>query len=217
MVLGDHAARRGIYGPALTYTCRPRKDGAAFDALLTAALDRLPAGIFAASAESKAGADEEAGTVGHVGTAADGATIKEGSYLVGAADRLMQIVDGEARSVAIKEGKAGDRNAKVIRALLPIRDAVREVLRAQAADQPWAPAQVRLRIAYAASCAASGRSTIRSSRSRPTRRPARSGRRIAARTWRRSPTIPIAGWSPASRITTWSAASPAWGRSSASG
>ena len=37
---------------------------------------------------------------------------------------------------------------KIIRALLPIRDAVREVLRAQAADQPWTPAQIRLRIAY---------------------------------------------------------------------
>ncbi len=34
MVLGDHAVRRGIYGPALTYTCRPRKNGAAFEALL---------------------------------------------------------------------------------------------------------------------------------------------------------------------------------------
>ena len=54
----------------------------------------------------------------------------------------MQIVDGEARAVAIKEGKGSGgilaRDAKIIRALLPIRDAVREVLRAQAADQPWA-------------------------------------------------------------------------------
>ena len=54
--------------------------------------------------------------------------------------------------VAIKAGKGGDgilaRDAKIIRALLPIRDAVREVLRAQAADQPWTEAQVRLRIAY---------------------------------------------------------------------
>ncbi len=64
----------------------------------------------------------------------------------------MQIVDGEARAVAIKEGKGSSgifaRDAKIIRALLPIRDAVREVLRAQAADQPWTPAQIRLRIAY---------------------------------------------------------------------
>ena len=48
MVLGEHALRRGIYGPALTYTCRPRKDGAALETLLTEALDRLPAGIFTA-------------------------------------------------------------------------------------------------------------------------------------------------------------------------
>ena len=52
MVLGEHALRRGIYGPALAYTCRPRKDGAALETLLTEALDRLPAGIFTASAES---------------------------------------------------------------------------------------------------------------------------------------------------------------------
>ena len=38
--------------------------------------------------------------------------------------------------------------ARIIRALLPIRDAVRDVLRAQAADLPWAQAQVRLRVAY---------------------------------------------------------------------
>ena len=49
MVLGDHALRRGIYGPALTYTCRPRQDGAALEVLLTEALDRLPIGILTAS------------------------------------------------------------------------------------------------------------------------------------------------------------------------
>jgi N12 class adenine-specific DNA methylase len=61
-------------------------------------------------------------------------------------------VDGEARLVAIKSGKGSGgilaRDAKIIHALLPIRDAVREVLRAQAADVPWTPAQIRLRIAY---------------------------------------------------------------------
>ncbi|HEY5299828.1 MAG TPA: ArdC-like ssDNA-binding domain-containing protein, partial [Acetobacteraceae bacterium] len=154
MVLGDHALRRGIYGPAPVYTCRPRQDGTTLETLLTEALDRLPAGIFAASPESLAGdeTDDETEAVTRAGTAADDATIKEGSYLPGTAGRLMQIVDGEPRAVAIKEGKGSGgifvRDAKIIRALLPIRDAVREVLRAQAADQPWAPAQVRLRIAY---------------------------------------------------------------------
>ena len=154
MVLGAHALRRGIYGPGLAYTCRPRKDGAALETLLTEALDRLPAGIFIASAESRAdvGDGDDAGQASRAGTAADGATIKEGSYLPGQSGQLMQIVDGQARAVAIKSGKGSGgilaRDAKVIRALLPIRDAVRAVLRAQAADQPWAEAQVRLRIAY---------------------------------------------------------------------
>jgi hypothetical protein len=74
-----------------------------------------------------------------------------------------------AHPVAIKAGRAGDgilaRDATIIRALLPIRDAVREVLRAQAANQPWTEAQVRLRIATATSCTASDRSTTPSSRS----------------------------------------------------
>jgi N12 class adenine-specific DNA methylase len=154
MVLGEHAMRRGIYGPAPAYTCRPRKNGMALETLLTEALDRLPAGIFIASAESQPDnhSDDEAGPVARAGTAADGATIKEGSYLPGKAGRLTQIVDGEPRPVAIRQGKSSGgifaRDAKIIRALLPIRDAVREVLRAQAADQPWTPAQVRLRIAY---------------------------------------------------------------------
>ena len=153
MELGEHALKRGIYGPAPVYTCRPRKDGAALESLLTEALDRLPAGIVTASAESKSDDVDRTGPARRAaGTAADGATIKEGSYLIGTSDRLMQIVDGEARCVAIKSGKGSGgvlaRDAKIIRALLPIRDAVREVLRAQAADQPWTEAQVRLRIAY---------------------------------------------------------------------
>ncbi|MBV8338588.1 MAG: hypothetical protein JO343_01435 [Candidatus Eremiobacteraeota bacterium] len=56
--------------------------------------------------------------------------------------------------VAIKTGKTGEgislKAAKIIRALMPVRDAVRDVLRAQAAGQPWQQAQVRLRCAYSA-------------------------------------------------------------------
>jgi N12 class adenine-specific DNA methylase/adenine-specific DNA methylase len=152
MVLGEHALKRGIYGPGLAYTCRPCKDGVGLETMLTEALDRLPAGIFAPSAESADEGDAEAETIVHAGTAADGATIKEGSYLLGPSDRLMQIVDGTAQHVAIRSGKGSSgilaRDAKIIRALLPIRDAVRDVLRAQAADLPWTDAQIRLRIAY---------------------------------------------------------------------
>ena len=153
MVLGKHALTRGMYGAGLSYTCRPHQDGAALESLLATALDRLPAGIFTASEEAQAGTDEEmVAQPGIAGTASEGATIKEGSYLLGTCGRLMQIVDGKAQLVAIKNGKSNDgifaRNATIIRALLPIRDAVRDVLRAQAADQPWMPAQIRLRIAY---------------------------------------------------------------------
>ncbi|MDR3535227.1 MAG: lactate dehydrogenase [Acetobacteraceae bacterium] len=152
MVLGTHALRRGIYGPDLTYTCRPRAGAQDLDALLAEALDRLPAGIVPASAESHPDAAPDDDEAIRAGTAADGATIKEGSFLVGTGDRLMQIAGGTARPVAIKSGKASSgilaRDAKIIRALLPIRDAVRDLLRAQAADLPWTAAQVRLRIAY---------------------------------------------------------------------
>ena len=63
-------------------------------------------------------------------------------------------MNGRPVVCAIRQGKSGEgittRAAKVIRALLPIRDAIRDVLRAQAADRPWAEAQVRLRVAYSA-------------------------------------------------------------------
>ena len=151
MVLGEHTLKRGIYGSAQTYSCLPRKDGIALEGLLTEALDRLPDSIVIAPDDSQSDTDDDAGTV-RAGTAADGATIKEGSYLPDESGQLMQILDGEARSVAIREGKGTGgilaRDGKIIRALLPVRDAVREVLRAQATDQPWAQAQVRLRVAY---------------------------------------------------------------------
>jgi N12 class adenine-specific DNA methylase len=153
MVLGVHALKRGIYGPGLAYTCRPHPDGIPLESSLSTALDRLPAGIFTAAAAPPDPDDDKGGVLSvETGTAADGASIREGSYLISADDRLMQIIDGEARPVAIRAGKSGDgilaRAARTIRALLPIRDAVRAVLRAQGTDQPWEPEQVGLRIAY---------------------------------------------------------------------
>jgi len=151
MVLGEHALRRGIYGPGLAYTCRALANEVDLESRLDEALDRLPAGIVTASPEL---ADDGAAGAASVqtGTAADGATIKEGSYLTGDSGALMQIVKGAPHPVAIRNGKSGDgitpRAARIIRGLLPIRDAVRNVLRAQAADQQWREPQVRLRIAY---------------------------------------------------------------------
>ena len=152
MVLGEHGQKRGIYGPDPTYTCRPRPQDPPLEELLGTALARLPRDIFT---PSQSPPEEDAGdeTI-RAGTAAEGASIKEGSYFVDNAGRLMQIVNGTAAPVAVKKGRGGEginpKAARIIRALVPIRDAVREVLRAQASDRPWAQAQVRLRVAYAA-------------------------------------------------------------------
>jgi N12 class adenine-specific DNA methylase len=158
MVLGMHGVRRGVYGPELAYTCRARPGDPPLTELLQAALDRLPTGVFAPSTDSADTDDAPEDEDIRPSTAADGATIKEGSYFVGKGGRLMQIVNGSAEPVAIREGKSSEgdvprggippKAAKIIRALLPIRDAVRGVLCAQAADKPWREAQVRLRVAY---------------------------------------------------------------------
>ncbi len=87
-----------------------------------------------------------------VGAAADGATIKEGSYLV-VDNQLVQIIDGAPRPVAVRHGKGTEgipaKHARLIRGLIAVRDAIRAVLRAQETNEPWGPAQIRLRVAYA--------------------------------------------------------------------
>ena len=153
MVLGTHAQRRGVYGHGLSYTCRPLPGGAPIETLLAEALDKLHSAIVTPSDEATLPDDEDDPAV-LAGTAAGGATIKEGSFFIGKGGRLSQIVNGRPVVAPIRKGKSGEgistRAAKVIRALLPIRDAIRDVLRAQAADRPWAEAQVRLRVAYSA-------------------------------------------------------------------
>ncbi|MDG9429115.1 hypothetical protein OLF86_10605, partial [Streptococcus pneumoniae] len=71
-----------------------------------------------------------------VGTAAEGATTKEGSYVLLGLD-LMQVIDGQPVPVAIKSATVKEgifaKHARIIRGLIPIRDAVRTVLRAQEA------------------------------------------------------------------------------------
>jgi len=89
----------------------------------------------------------------------------------------MQITDGIAIAVPIKEGKGGDgippKSAKIIRAMIPIRNAIRDILRAQAANHPWQQAQIALRVAYSTFIRYTDRSTTPSSppsRSRDGRR-----------------------------------------------
>src|SRR4029077_9408156 len=132
---------------------RPRPGATPVETMLTEALHWLPLAIVTPSAAPTLTDDEDDPAVA-AGTAADGATIKEGSFFIGKGGRLSQIVNGQPIVVSTRQGRSREgittRAAKVIRALLPIRDAIRDVLRAQAADRPWAQAQVRLRVAYSA-------------------------------------------------------------------
>jgi N12 class adenine-specific DNA methylase len=148
MVLGRHARTGSAYGP--TYSCFPSADSP-LDEALRCAVDRLPRGLYVPPDRSNAIRAGEAPL--QVGTAAEGATIKEGSYVV-VANELIQIVDGAPRKVAVRSGKGSEgipqKHARIIRHLIPIRDAAREVLRRQEANEPWGPAQVRLRVAYSA-------------------------------------------------------------------
>jgi len=81
------------------------------------------------------------------GTAADEAEFKEGSYLV-SGGVLHQIIDGIPTVVGVKSGRGGSglfpKHTAIIKALIPIRDTVRAILRAQLNDRPYADFQDRL-------------------------------------------------------------------------
>ncbi|MDB5613268.1 MAG: Helicase-like, partial [Devosia sp.] len=147
MVLGTHAMTSGPFGE--TYTCLART-GVNLQAALSSAVLFLPEALYDGEPE-RIDIDDDVCQVAdaflEVGTA-----IREGSYFIGTNTALMQMVDGEAVTIGVKKGRGADgvfaKHALIIRKLVPIRDAVREVLKAQEFDQPWKPAQVRLRIAW---------------------------------------------------------------------
>ncbi|HEY1413694.1 MAG TPA: lactate dehydrogenase, partial [Rhodopila sp.] len=146
MVLGEHAWTSSPYGPI--YTCRPIQGQD-----LEAALNQALAIIAAATRFSVRPAAPERAAQPRivVGTAAEGAAVKEGSYVL-VANRLHQVIDGEPAPVAIKSAasKTGifAKHARIIQALIPVRDALRAVLRAQEANESWSGHQSRLRQAY---------------------------------------------------------------------
>ena len=147
MVLGEHARTSSPFGPV--YTCK-----ALPGVVLEDALDRA-LGVVSAAARIPVGESVHAGRPKAarivVGTAAEGATVKEGSYVLLGLD-LNQIIDGVPVPVAVKTAGSKEgvfaKHARIVRGLIPIRDAVRCVLRAQEANEPWGQAQIRLRAAY---------------------------------------------------------------------
>ena len=145
MVLGTHAMVSGPFGE--TYSCLPRAD-AALDAELATAIGLLPEAIYDGEPEAP-GPDDDDRAGGDDG---GGSSVREGSYFIGRNTALMQMVEGQAVTMVVRKGRGAegvtDKHARIIRKLIPIRDAVREVLKAQEFDRPWKPAQVKLRIAW---------------------------------------------------------------------
>jgi N12 class adenine-specific DNA methylase len=148
MLLGQHAITSSQFGPA--YTCKPGK--VPLEILLSGAIGDLPSKIYAPARAPQASRREKPkGPVVQVGTAADGARIKEGSYFV-QNGVLYQINGGRPDVIQVKDGKGSQgifpKHAAIIRMLIEVRDAIRDVLRAQEADQAWDEAQHRLNAAY---------------------------------------------------------------------
>ena len=147
-VLGNHGLTSGPFGES--YTCRPRA-GEAPDAALMAAIALLPEDLYDGEPTAiDIDLEDELGEI--VDLRPDNAKVREGSYFVDVRHGLMQVVDGAPVVVQTRKARSGEgiseKHVRMITKLIPIRDAVREVLKAQELDRPWRELQVRLRIAW---------------------------------------------------------------------
>ncbi|PYE31981.1 N12 class adenine-specific DNA methylase [Rhizobium sp. PP-WC-1G-195] len=147
LVLGRHAITSGPFGEI--YTCQPTDDD--LETILKTAIERLPADIYDGE-PSTIDFELEDEVADAMAERPDDPKVREGSYFIGKATALMQVVDGAAVPVEVKKGRSTDgifaKHALIIRKLIPIRDAVRLILKLQERDQPWQKAQVALRIAW---------------------------------------------------------------------
>jgi N12 class adenine-specific DNA methylase/adenine-specific DNA methylase len=147
-VLGAHALASGPFGEA--YTCLPREDED-LEATLKAAIGLLPEAVYDGEPEVIDPDLADAGDPSDVDWPAD-RHVREGSYFFDKAHGLMQVLDGEPVAVKARKGRSVDgipeKHVRIIRKLIPVRNAVREVLKAQELDRSWKDAQVRLRIAW---------------------------------------------------------------------
>ncbi|MCV3768158.1 DEAD/DEAH box helicase family protein [Rhizobium sp. TRM95796] len=146
-VLGTHALTSGPFGE--TYTCRPHEKD--LEAALAAAIDLLPADLYDGEPTPiNIDLEDELGEI--VDLQPRDNVIREGSFFLDRSKGLMQMLDGAAAPVTVRKGRTGEgiseKHVQIISKLIPIRDAVREVLKAQETDQPWRDLQVRLRIAW---------------------------------------------------------------------
>ncbi|CVI64327.1 lactate dehydrogenase (plasmid) [Agrobacterium leguminum] len=147
-VLGDHALTSGPFGE--TYTCRPRT-GVDLETALNAAISLLPEDLYDGEPTAiDIDLVDELGDI--VNLRPNGSKVREGSFFVDTRHGLMQMVDGSPVPIKVRKSRSADgvpeKHARIITKLIPIRDAVREVLKAQEQDRPWKDHQVRLRIAW---------------------------------------------------------------------
>ena len=147
-VLGDHALTSGPFGES--YTCRPRV-GEDLEAALRQVIRLLPEGRYDGEpTEIDIDLETELGEI--VDLRPDSRQVREGSFFIDIRRGLMQMVDGAPVEVQVRKGRTGagmpEKHVRIIKKLIPIRDAVRDVLKAQEQDRPWRDAQVRLRIAW---------------------------------------------------------------------
>lgn len=143
-VLGTHAWTSSSYGP--TYTCR----GDGRD-LRQAVADGLACLAPLAPIPSPRVLNPDRPRGLYRPTAIGEGGIREGSYVVERGE-LHQVIDGVSTVVPIR--KAGQKeglfqkHARIIRALVPVRDHARQVLRLQLENRPYALEQGRLRTSY---------------------------------------------------------------------
>jgi len=102
MVLGTHGRTSGPFGPV--YTCRGSTEGN-LRITLESVLARCPEGIHTPP-DAPVACRPEAARI-QVGTAAEGATVKEGSFLV-LDGHLVQVVDGAPVPVPVRSGAGGE-------------------------------------------------------------------------------------------------------------
>ncbi len=147
-VLGTHALTSGPFGE--TYTCVPR-EGDDLAQMLSAVIRLLPEAIYDGEADAIDQALGDDGNLANLDLPPD-RHVREGSYVADKVHAVMQVLGGKPVPLKVRKGRSAEgvpeKHVRIIRKLIPIRDAVREVLKAQELDQPWRDAQVRLRIAW---------------------------------------------------------------------
>ena len=146
-VLGRHATTSGSFGE--TYTCLP--DESDLEAKLDAAILSLPQALYDGEPEA-IDVDLELVPVGADTARPEDAHVREGSFVFDASNGIMQVIDGKPAPVPLRKGRSGagfsEKQINIVRKLIPVRDAVRAVLKAQETNQPWRDLQVKLRIAW---------------------------------------------------------------------